>query len=310
MPLYPSYRGLHKSGKLAERADTAMQMLTCCEVCPRRCRVDRTTGEIGYCRAGYMPAVSSYNPHFGEEAPLVGLYGSGTIFFAHCNMRCVYCQNFEISQCKAGREVSFDDLACMMLSLQDRGCHNINLVSPSHYVPQILNGIAIAAEKGLDTPIVYNSGGYDCVESLRLLDGVVDIYMPDAKYGSDDVAQALSDAPDYVERMQEALREMQRQVGDLECEGRIARKGMIIRHLVLPDNLAGTDAVMHFIAEEISRDAYVNIMDQYHPMGKVVTERDNPAFHPLLRRITDQEYAAAIRKAKMYGLHRGFPRLS
>ncbi|MDD1676815.1 MAG: radical SAM protein, partial [Methanomicrobiales archaeon] len=227
MSSYPSYRELHENGTLAERVRTAMQMLTCCEVCPRRCRVDRTAGEIGYCQAGYLPAVSSYNPHFGEEAPLVGLHGSGTIFFAHCNMRCVYCQNFEISQCKAGREVSFDDLARMMLSLQDRGCHNINLVSPSHFVPQILNGIAIAAERGLDIPIVYNSGGYDSMETLRLLDGVVDIYMPDAKYGSNDIARALSDAPDYVDRMQEALREMQRQVGDLVCQGRIAQRGMI-----------------------------------------------------------------------------------
>ncbi|MDD1674652.1 MAG: radical SAM protein [Methanomicrobiales archaeon] len=304
MPPYPSYRGLEQSGELAERVTTSMQLLTCCEVCPRQCRVDRTVRKIGYCGAGYLPAVSSYSPHFGEEPPLVGLYGSGTIFFAHCNMRCVYCQNFEISQCKAGREVSFDDLARMMLSLQDRGCHNINLVSPSHFLPQILNGIAIAAERGLDIPIVYNSGGYDSVETIRLLDGVVDIYMPDAKYGSNEVARALSDAPDYVDRMQEALREMQRQVGDLVCKGRIAQRGMIIRHLVLPENLAGTDAVMRFIAEEISLDAYVNIMDQYRVTGPVLSNHSDPLFERLRRPITREEYRHAIACARKYGLHR------
>jgi putative pyruvate formate lyase activating enzyme len=309
MPAFPAYRELLLSGELAVRAEKAMQLLTCCTVCPRQCRVDRTMGELGYCGVGYLPLVSSYSPHFGEEPPLVGLYGSGTIFLAQCNMRCVYCQNFEISQCRSGREVTFTELAQMMLVLQRRGCHNINFVSPSHVVPQILKAVAIAAEKGLEIPLVYNSGGYDCVETLRLLDGIFDIYMPDAKYGSDTIAKTLSDAPDYVERMQDALREMQRQAGDLICEGRIARRGLIIRHLVLPEDLAGTDKVMRFIAEEISRDAYVNIMDQYRPMWKVTTERDNPAFRPLQRPITDREYIAAIKTAMRYGLHRGFPQI-
>jgi putative pyruvate formate lyase activating enzyme len=307
MAAYPSYRELLATGALARRAQAAMAMLRCCEVCPRRCRVDRTIGERGYCRAGLLPSVSSYCPHIGEEPPLVGVHGSGTIFFAHCNLRCVYCQNFAISQCRSGPEVAIDGLARMMLVLQKNGCHNVNLVSPSHFVPQILSAIAIAAQQGLAIPIVYNTGGYDCVETLRLLDGVVDIYMPDAKYGSNEVARLLSDAPEYVGRNRAALREMQRQVGDLVCEGGIARRGLLIRHLVLPENLAGTDAVMRFIAQDLSRDAYVNIMDQYRPMWKVVAEEENPAFRPLRRSITDREYVAAIRTAQRYGLHRGFP---
>ncbi len=307
--LYPSYVTLSESGELAERIERAYALLASCTVCPRKCRVNRLNNERGFCRTGLLPVISSFGPHFGEEPPLVGCQGSGTIFFTFCNLACEYCQNFTISQTGAGETISCETLAGMMLDLQRQGCHNINLVSPSHVVPQILNSIGMAAKQGLTIPIVYNSGGYDSVDTLRLLEGIVDIYMPDAKYGSDEIAQILSHTPDYVVSMKTALKEMYRQVGDLVIEKGIAVRGLIIRHLVLPENLAGSDSVLPWIAEEISRDAYVNIMDQYHwPISIVIPElfKKKPEYRALLRPITEREYEDVVRWAKAAGLHRGF----
>jgi len=302
-----AYRSLHDNGELSDRADEAWNLLSDCIVCPQHCHIDRTRGEHGFCRSGMLPMISSYGPHFGEEPPLVGRNGSGTIFFTNCNMRCVFCQNYDISQCGRGFEISCEELADTMLQLQQRGCHNINFVSPSHFVPQILRSVSIAAGKGLRIPLVYNSGGYDAVDTLRLLDGVVDIYMPDAKYGRDDIALTLSHAPDYTLYMKTALKEMHRQAGDLAVENGLAVRGMIIRHLVLPGNLANSEIVMKFIAEELSTDSYVNIMAQYHPAWHVTEDIADPALRPLQRTITAEEYRYAIRCAEENGLSRGFP---
>jgi putative pyruvate formate lyase activating enzyme len=303
----PGYIHLSGSGELEERARRAHELLRDCVVCPQQCRVNRIEDEQGFCRTGLLPTVSSYSPHFGEEPPLVGRNGSGTIFFAGCNMRCEFCQNYEISQCGLGYAVSCEDLAGIMLRLQDRGCHNINFVSPSHVVPQILHAVAIAAGRGLTVPLVYNSGGYDSVETLRLLDGVIDIYMPDAKYGRDDAAWELSHARDYTAHMQAALVEMHRQVGDLVIEDGLAVRGMIIRHLVLPGNLANSEVVMKFIAEKISRNSYVNIMAQYRPAWRAAEGGRSPVLAALQRPITAREYDYAIRCAQESGLSRGFP---
>ncbi len=305
----PSYTSLFASGTLALRVEQATSLLSSCTVCPRRCGVDRTRDERGYCGGGLLPAVSSYGPHFGEEPPLVGRYGSGTIFFTGCNMRCIFCQNYEISQARRGVDVSPGRLAGMMLELQERRCHNINLVSPSHFVPQILQAVLIAAEKGLVIPLVYNTGTYDSVETLRLLEGVIDIYMPDAKYGNEEIARTLSDAPGYPALMQDAILEMQRQVGDLIVRDGVAERGLIIRHLVLPRDLARSDLVIQFIGEQVSREAYVNIMDQYHRNSSVSSPdciKKYPGSEALLRGITEEEYEYAIRCARKYGLHRGF----
>lgn len=304
----PRYRTLLESGELVQRARQAHDLLFSCTVCPRACRVNRVTNERGYCRSGALPIVASYGPHFGEEQPLVGRNGSGTIFFTHCNLTCEFCQNYEISQCGAGREVTCQELGEMMLRLQGMSCHNINLVSPSHMVPQIIEALVYAAQNGLSLPLVYNSGGYDSVATLQLLDGIIDIYMPDAKYGRDDIALALSHAPSYTEVMQAALHEMQRQVGNLVTDNGIATSGLIIRHLVLPHNLASSELVMRFIAEEISSDAYVNIMDQYRWLRALSYEdlERNPLLKLIRRPITLDEYAYAIRCAREAGLHRGF----
>lgn len=296
----PSYVELHKTGELHERVEAAYRLITpACELCPRCCGIDRLAGQIGVCRTGPLPVVSSYGPHFGEEPPLVGINGSGTIFFGNCNLQCVFCQNYEISQGGDGREVSIEDLADMMLYLARQGCHNINWVTPTHQLPQILSALEVAVEAGLDIPIVYNCGGYEPVKVLALLDGIVDIYMPDAKYGSDEVGLQLSGVPDYWTRNKEAIREMYRQVGDLVMDDRgIAEHGLIVRHLVLPGNLAGTREVMHFLATEISKDTYVNIMEQYRPMFKAVG-------HPALgRRITHEEFIEALEIACSEGLWR------
>jgi putative pyruvate formate lyase activating enzyme len=308
-PAQPGYIDLHSNGELAERADRAYELLKFCAVCPRRCGACRLEGGRGFCRTGLSPVIASYGPHFGEEPPLVGQHGSGTIFVTHCNLSCVFCQNAEISQSGKGREVIPENLADMMIRLQRGGCHNINIVTPSHIIPQLIQSISIAAGRGLSIPIVYNSGGYDSVEALRLLDGIIDIYMPDAKDGSDEVATALSHAPEYVGVMKAALHEMHRQVGDLIITEGIASHGLIIRHLVLPGNLAGSDEVLSWIAREISRDTYVNIMDQYHWPGLALPPEvllKNPEFHELGRSPTDKEYAAAIRWAREAGLKRGF----
>ena len=285
---------------LRERAEIALSRLEKCDICPRACGVNRLEGELGRCRSGRLAKVSSFTPHFGEEPPLVGSHGSGTIFMTGCNLSCVYCQNYEISQLGEGREVSATKLAEMMVTLQDAGCHNVNFVTPTHFVPQILEALVEAAEMGLSVPLVYNSGGYDSVSTLKLLDGIFDIYMPDAKYGTDAAAKKYSDGPDYTKVMKAAIREMHRQVGPLEVDdGGIAVRGLLVRHLVLPEGLAGTAEVVRFLAEEVSPETYLNVMAQYHPCYRA------HQFPELSRPIALREYAEAVTIARAAGLIRG-----
>ena len=296
----PAYLKLLRSGELKERVKEAYKRLEACDICPRECGVNRRKGPKGaVCRTGERAVVSSYNPHFGEEAPLVGIHGSGTIFFSWCNLKCQYCQNYEISQLGYGKECEPEEIAAMMLHLQEMGCHNINLVSPTHVVPQILAAVLIAAEAGLRLPLVYNTGGYDSLKTLKLLDGVVDIYMPDMKYSDEEVARKYSKVENYPAVNRAAVKEMHRQVGDLVLDERgIALRGLLVRHLVLPEGLAGTAEVVKFLAEEISKNVYLNLMDQYRPCYKA---HELP---PLNRRITAEEYEEAVRLAHEAGLHR------
>ncbi|MBM3188768.1 MAG: radical SAM protein [Chloroflexi bacterium] len=301
MPAHEAaYLELLRSGELARRVREAYRRLEACDICPRRCGVNRRESAKGaVCRTGERAVVCSYHAHFGEEAPLVGLHGSGTIFFAWCNLLCQFCQNYEISQLGEGREVEPEELASMMLHLQDNGCHNINLVSPTHVVPQILASLLIAAEAGLRLPLVYNTGGYDSLETLRLLDGVVDIYMPDMKYAEATVAEQYSKVRNYPEVNRAAVLEMHRQVGDLVLDERgITQRGLLVRHLVLPQGLAGTQEVTRFLAEQVSKDTYLNIMDQYRPCYRA---HEMP---PLDRPITRAEYLEALGHAAEAGLAR------
>jgi len=285
--------------ELEERAHRARDLLSPCSVCPRKCGVNRVEGDLGSCRTGDMAAVSSFNPHFGEEYPLVGRGGSGTIFFSRCNLSCIFCQNYEISHLDEGEEVSKDRLSTIMLYLQRLGCENINLVSPTHVMPQILDSLPGAIEGGLRIPIVYNTGGYDSPVSLDILDGIIDIYMPDAKYSSPEVSLRLSGVPDYPQVNREAIREMHRQVGDLSLDDRgVATRGLLVRHLVLPGDLAGTDGVTGFIAREISPNTYVNIMDQYRPCFRA------DEVEVLGRRVSRSEYEQALEIARSNGLRR------
>jgi putative pyruvate formate lyase activating enzyme len=296
--LKPAYVALLRSGELKRRAKLARARLEDCDICARACGVNRleSAGKAG-CHTGDRAIVSSYGPHFGEEDPLVGTGGSGTIFFTWCNLRCQYCQNYEISQQGQGRPTEPEDLAKMMLSLQDQGCHNINFVSPSHVVPQILVALLIAAEAGLRLPLVYNTGGYDALATLELLDGVVDIYMPDMKYADPDVARRFSKVTNYPAVNQAAVKEMHRQVGDLIMDDHaVAQRGLLVRHLVLPEGLAGTEAIVRFLHDEVSPDTYINVMAQYRPSYRA---HNMP---PLDRRITDEEYTEAVRLAKETGL--------
>jgi putative pyruvate formate lyase activating enzyme len=287
-------------GALDARVATAREHLEDCDLCARYCHVDRIQGTKGaVCRTGERAVVHSYGPHHGEEDPLRGWNGSGTIFFSWCNLRCIYCQNWEISHKGIGREVPPDELAGMMLELQALGCHNINLVSPSHVVAQIIAAVAIAARRGLRLPLVYNTGGYDSLEALALLDGIVDIYMPDMKYGDSAIARKYSRIRDYVTVNRTAVKEMHRQVGDLVLDDQgTAQRGLLVRHLVLPQGLAGTERVLAFLAQEISADTYINLMDQYHPCYRA---DEHP---PLDRSITAREYADALLLATRHGLRR------
>jgi putative pyruvate formate lyase activating enzyme len=295
----PAYLRTHEKRQFPDIIQKAHNMLEACVLCPRECGVDRTHDELGFCKAGYLPEVSSHSPHFGEESPLVGHHGSGTIFLTHCNLGCLFCQNYSISHSGNGAKISDLQLAKVMVGLQERGCHNINFVSPTHFVPQILKALPQAIKMGLSVPLVYNTGGYDSVETLTLLDGIFDIYMPDIKFSQENISQKYSQAPDYPLVVKRALKEMFRQVGDLEVdEDGIALRGLLVRHLVLPDGLAGTKEVMRFLAEEISKNTYVNIMDQYHPCGNI------PLDSPLQRRITSEEYSQAIAMAKEEGINR------
>ncbi len=294
----PAYAALSTS-EFARRVSEAFAHLERCDLCAHACGVNRRQGEFGVCRTGMRAKVASYGPHFGEEDPLRGWRGSGTIFFGRCNLRCQYCQNYDISQSDAGEEVSTEELAAIMLDLQAMGCHNINLVSPSHVVAQILAAVQIAARDGLRLPLVYNTGGYDSLAALKLLDGVIDIYMPDMKYADAAVARRYSRAPDYPRLNQAAVREMHRQVGDLQIDAHgLVTRGLLVRHLVLPGGLAGTKEIVRFLATDISPATYLNLMDQYHPAYRA--ER----YPELNRRLTREEYQAAIRMAREAGLWR------
>jgi putative pyruvate formate lyase activating enzyme len=303
----PGYRELSDSGELAERVNRAFDLMSPCSLCPRECGADRAAGERGVCHAGILPAVAWFGPHHGEEPYLSGKYGSGTIFFTHCNLRCVYCQNHTISQQTCGREIGCENLADIMLELQEAKCHNINLVSPTHFVPQILSAVEIAAGKGLRIPLVYNTGTYDSLPALDLLDGVVDMYLPDTKYGNNEIGMALSQVPDYTTVMMAALKVMHRQVGDLVCKHGLGVRGLLIRHLVLPANLSDSAIIMHFIATRLSLGSYVNIMDQYRPDWKVLEKTNDPVIGLLNRPITGEEYSFAVGCAKREGLYRGIP---
>jgi putative pyruvate formate lyase activating enzyme len=300
MPFEPSYLNRLQSGELKRRVETALDSLSCCTLCPNRCQVDRNQGfSHAVCQTGRLARVSSWGAHHGEERPLSGWHGSGTIFFTRCNLHCLYCQNWDISQKSLGEEISAEGLAALMLRLQDQGCHNINFVSPSHVIAQILEATWLAVQAGLRLPLVYNTGGYDSLEGLQLLDGLIDIYMPDMKYSSTEVGQEYSQARDYPPINRQAVREMHRQVGDLCLDQKgMALRGLLVRHLVLPNHLAGTREILEFLAKEISLHTYVNLMDQYHPCYRA-------AEYPLLDRpLSRQEYLEALQFAREFGLHR------
>lgn len=298
----PAYRSLFKSGELKERAELSMAELVDCCVCPRNCQVNRLEGDTAVCKVGRYARVASYHPHQGEEDCLRGRRGSGTIFFSGCNLRCVFCQNFDISQGPAlGQEVTPGELAAMMLHLQDMGCHNINFVTPEHVVPQLLEALVPAVENGLRLPIVYNTSAYDSLHSLHLLDGVIDIYMPDFKIWDERKSIRYLKAADYPVAARAALREMHRQVDVLKVdEHGLALRGVLVRHLIMPGDLAGTRAIMRFLAQELSLDTYVNIMDQYYPAGKV-TEQKYPEIN---RKLGTAEYRTAVKEAQSNGLWR------
>jgi len=298
LPLYLEKLTL---AELHQRAEALHKLLVECRICPNECLAKRTEGETGNCHSTNEVYISSVGPHFGEEPPLVGTNGSGTIFFTNCNLDCQFCQNYDISHLGIGEKASTSDLARAMLQLQQIGCHNINLVTPTHFTPQIVDAIIFAIEKGLELPIVYNCGGYESVETLKLLEDIVDIYMPDIKYSIDENALKYSGVQNYWETVRLAVKEMHQQVGDLKLSKRgIAQRGLLVRHLVLPNDIAGSKALIDFVANEISEETYLNIMDQYHP-----------AYHAnkypeLNRRITPSEYKDVIDYAHNKGLTRGF----
>lgn len=287
--------------ELKDRAEQLLELQKECRICPRECLAQRHNGEFGDCHSTDKIIVSSIGPHFGEEPPLVGTNGSGTIFFTNCSLSCEFCQNYDISHLGLGSIISTAELAQAMLKLQNQGCHNINLVTPTHFTPQILSALVIAVEKGLEVPLVYNCGGYESVETLNLLNGIIDIYMPDIKYSNNQMAEKYSNAPNYWKVVTSAVKEMHRQVGDLKISKRgIAQRGLLIRHLVLPNNVAGSEKVLEFVANEISENSYINIMDQYHPAYQAFRYQD------INRRITSDEYFQIILYAERLGLHCGF----
>lgn len=297
-----AYIKTYKSGRLAEIAKQARAMLSSCSLCPRKCAVDRLADKRGFCRTGSKAVVYSYLPHHGEEPPISGERGSGTIFFANCTLACCYCQNFAFSQAAGqGREVTDEELSVIMLKLQADNCHNINLVTPTHVMPQVLAALEIAAGKGLTIPIVYNTSGYELPEMIKLLDGIVDIYLPDMRYGDPAMSRKYSQAPDYPIFNQAAVREMHRQAGNVsfDADG-IMERGLIVRHLVLPNDISGTSAIMRFLAEEISPETHVSLMSQYFPCHNAGN------FKELNRRITQEEFEAAQQAMETYGLHNGW----
>ncbi len=284
-----------------EAVDKAFKMLESCCICPRKCKVNRLKGEKGFCKTGLRPQVHSILPHHGEEPPISGIKGSGTIFFSYCNMACVYCQNYEFSQLGQGREVDFEELAKFMLDLQQMGCHNINFVTPTHVMPQILKSLAIAISKGLNIPLVYNTGGYELPAIIKLLEGIVDVYLPDMRYGDNDMAVKYSSAPEYPKYNQESVAEMHRQAGIAKMnEQGIIQRGLIIRHLVLPNNISGTEKIMKFIAQDISQGSYISLMSQYLPYHKASQFKD------ISRRLKIKEYQEAKEIMQKYGLYNGW----
>jgi len=297
----PAYLALHRRGELVPRVRAALESLAHCEVCPRDCGVDRLADEIGVCKTGRHARVSSSFPHFGEEDCLRGWRGSGTIFFAGCNLRCVFCQNHEISQSGLGTDVSPARLAEMMLELQEEGCHNINVVTPEHVVPQLLEGLVMAADEGLRLPLVYNTSAYDSLHSLHMLDGIVDIYMPDFKFWDARLALRYMKAKDYPETARRVIREMHRQVGPLRFdENGLARRGVLLRHLIMPGLLEGTKAILRFLATEVSPDTYINLMDQYYPAWKV----NKRTFSEINQSVIRDEYVEAHQFAAAVDLWR------
>jgi len=297
----PAYLRLYQSGELAQRVERARNLLADCTLCPRNCHVNRLEDRFGVCKTGRYAVVSSYFQHFGEEDCLRGWRGSGTIFFAWCNLRCVFCQNYDISWQGGGRAVKPDEVAAMMLVLQAHGCHNINFVTPEHVVPQILEALLLAVAHGLRLPLVYNTGGYDSLDSIALMDDIVDIYMPDFKFWEPEMARRYCRAPDYPEAARRAIKEMHRQVGVLKLDAHgVAQRGVLLRHLVMPGDIAGTREIMEWIARELSPDTYVNIMAQYYPAGKV----SGREFAEINRRILPREYEEAVAAARAAGLHR------
>lgn len=294
----PSYISLFESGELSRRTGALEKIIRSCTLCPHRCGVDRSSSKAGRCRSGALPVISSFHAHFGEESPLVGSGGSGTIFFTNCNLACIFCQNYDISHMGRGEEISCEDLARSMLLLQSKGCHNINLVTPTHMTHAIVRALLDAVPRGLRLPLVYNCGGFESLETLRLLEGVIDIYMPDFKYMDAETGLRLSGAKDYPSAASRAVAEMHRQVGDLLLdESGVAVRGLLVRHLVLPNKLGATDRVIDFIAG-LSRNTYLNIMDQYRPEYRA---RECP---DLRRRVTLQEFDEAILRARRAGLRR------
>lgn len=299
----PSYLKLEREGRLRERIERGLALMASCRICPRACGVNRLEGEKGFCKTGRKARVASYSAHFGEEAPLVGSHGSGTIFMSSCNLLCSFCQNFEISHQRQGIDVTSEQLAAMMVDLAERGCHNINFVTPTHVVPQILEALPFAIEEGLSVPLVYNSSGYDSKETLMTLDGIFDIYMPDFKFWKAEWADKYCQASDYSKTAVAAIREMHRQVGDLVVdENGVATGGLLVRHLVMPNNTAGTESIMAFLADEISPNTYVNVMDQYRPCGYAHQDA------LINRRLKAREFREAIDAAKSAGLKRLDPR--
>jgi putative pyruvate formate lyase activating enzyme len=297
--LEPSYLNLYRSGELASRIEELQEIYRNCRLCPRDCRVDRTKDQKGKCQASSEVRVSSANPHFGEERPLVGRNGSGTIFFSHCGLRCVYCQNYSISIEGEGVNISDRRLAGSMVALQKMGCHNINLVTPTHYVPSVVNALALAIKQGLKIPLVYNTSGYERLEVLQLMDGIVDIYLPDCKYMDPELAAKYSDgAYNYPYYAKNALLEMNRQVGPLKTNKGVAVRGLMIRHLVLPHRISGSEDFLRFLAEEFPKNTYINIMGQYRP------EHRASEYPKLARRLKRSEYTEALKWAKKHGITR------
>jgi putative pyruvate formate lyase activating enzyme len=296
-----SYLEKLSQNQLKSRAEQLRELTRECVLCPRQCKAKRLDGMFGVCRTTNKISISSASPHYGEEAPLVGTHGSGTIFFSSCNLKCLYCQNYQISHLREGKEITADQLANTMLHIQNNGCHNINFVTPTHVIPNIVGALTIAVQKGLRLPFVYNCGGYESVHTLKLLDGIIDIYMPDIKYADNATAKKYSGAKDYWDVVQPAIKEMNRQVGTLMIDNDgVATHGLLIRHLVLPNRIADSEKVMQFIANEISTESYVNIMDQYHPAFRAwrIPELGRP--------IVKVEHEVVVGYARELGLHRGF----